>query len=108
MEIPPEDWEPGDEAKCARLRSSLYGTRDAARNWEEELRKFLESIGGKVGVASTCVYSFGNKDVKAAVHGDDLILSGQPEELEWIRQEFTKIFEIRVQVLSDGSGEIKS
>ena len=107
VEIPPEDWEPGDEAKCARLRSSLYGTRDAARNWEEELRKFLESIGGKVGVASTCVYSFGNKDVKAAVHGDDLILSGQPEELEWIRKEFTKRFEIRVQVLSDGNGEIK-
>eukprot|EP00972_Heterocapsa_arctica_P006787 992463-Heterocapsa_arctica.AAC.1 len=37
VDIPPEDWEEGDENRCAKLRSSLYGTRDAARHWEEEL-----------------------------------------------------------------------
>ena len=27
VEIPPEDWEDGDEHMCAKLNSSLYGTR---------------------------------------------------------------------------------
>jgi hypothetical protein len=30
VEIPNEDWEKGDEKQCARLRVSMYGTRDAA------------------------------------------------------------------------------
>eukprot|EP00972_Heterocapsa_arctica_P049895 7339328-Heterocapsa_arctica.AAC.1 len=29
----------------AKLNSSLYGTRDAARNWEEELTKFMIARG---------------------------------------------------------------
>jgi hypothetical protein len=33
IEIPIEDFEPGDEGKVARLNLSLYGTRDAAQNW---------------------------------------------------------------------------
>eukprot|EP00972_Heterocapsa_arctica_P051222 7532687-Heterocapsa_arctica.AAC.1 len=45
IEIPPKDWEPGDEHRCARLNSSLYRTRAAARNWEEELTKFMISQG---------------------------------------------------------------
>ena len=32
VDIPPEDWEDGDEGKCAKLNAILYGTRDAARN----------------------------------------------------------------------------
>ena len=37
VELPPEDYQPGDEHMCGLLRDSLYGTRDAAQNWEEEL-----------------------------------------------------------------------
>ena len=36
--IPAEDWEPGDEGRCGRLRVSLYGTRDAAGNWDLEIK----------------------------------------------------------------------
>ena len=32
IEIPAEDWEPGDEMIIAKLNLSLYGTRDAAQN----------------------------------------------------------------------------
>ena len=48
IEIPIEDWEPGDEGKVARLDLSLYETRDAAQNWTraytEFLRKFIQFI----------------------------------------------------------------
>ena len=33
VQLPPED---NEEGKCGRLLKSLYGTRDAARDWEEE------------------------------------------------------------------------
>ena len=37
VELPPEDYQAGDEHMCGLLQYSFYGTRDAAQNWEEEL-----------------------------------------------------------------------
>ena len=34
VELPPEDYQPGDEHICGLLQYSLYGTRDAAQNWK--------------------------------------------------------------------------
>ena len=45
IEIPAEDWQPGDEGKVARLNLSLYGTRDAAQNWAAEYTSYLQSLG---------------------------------------------------------------
>ena len=44
-EMPPEDYQPGDEHTCGLLRYSLYGTSDAAQNWEEELASTLSGLG---------------------------------------------------------------
>ena len=33
IKLPPEDDEPG---MCGKLTKSMYGTRDAAQNWEYE------------------------------------------------------------------------
>ena len=41
VELPIEDYQEGDEEMCGLLEKSLYGTRDAARNWELELSEFL-------------------------------------------------------------------
>ena len=41
---------------CARLRRSLYGTRDAPARWEAFLSKQLESMGFARGLASPCCY----------------------------------------------------
>ena len=40
IEIPLEDWEPGDEMMVAKLNLSLYGTRDAAQNWTSTQRSW--------------------------------------------------------------------
>ena len=45
VELLPEDYKPGDEHMCGLLRYSLYGTRDAAQNWEEELASTLSGLG---------------------------------------------------------------
>ena len=37
VEWPPDDYQAGDEHLCGLLQNSLYGARDAAQNFEEEL-----------------------------------------------------------------------
>ncbi len=54
VELPKEDWAPG---KCGKLNKSMYGTRDAAQNWEEEYTSVLVGIGFRRGKASPCVFS---------------------------------------------------
>lgn len=106
-EIPGEDWESGDEDRCAELVHSLYGTRDAGRNWYEELREFLEGLGGTTGKASVSVYRFvrDGRVVKVAVHGDDTVCAGDKRDCEWLKKEFEKRFEIKHQSLGTGPGE---
>ena len=61
VELPPEDYQTGDEHMCGLLRYSLY---DAAQNWEEELTR---------GSACPCVWRgrIKGEDIVATVHGDD-------------------------------------
>ena len=35
VQLPEEDVGAGEEGLCGKLQLSMYGTRDAARNWEE-------------------------------------------------------------------------
>ena len=50
IEIPIEDFGPGDEGKVARLNLSLYGTGDAAQNWaKESTRRFWRRAASRLG-----------------------------------------------------------
>ena len=49
IEIPPEDWQEGDDGKVGVLLKSMYGTRDAASNWASEFTKTLQKVGFEVG-----------------------------------------------------------
>ncbi len=50
LDIPAEDREPCDEKKAGKLNLSLYGTRDAALNWQQALSDHLVKAGFKRGV----------------------------------------------------------
>ena len=76
IEIPKEDWEPGDEDRIARLNFTLYGTRDAAQNWTAEYTGFLMSIGFATGVASTCSFWRKDRELYISVHGHDFAITG--------------------------------
>ena len=52
VELPPEDYQPSGEHVCGLLQDSLYGTRDAAQNWKEELASTLSDL--KLTRASAC------------------------------------------------------
>ena len=51
IELPEGDGGGPGSRQCGLLRKSLYGTRDAAHNWECELGGFLEEIGLRRGTS---------------------------------------------------------
>ncbi|MCP2505128.1 MAG: hypothetical protein NLN65_07530, partial [Candidatus Poseidoniaceae archaeon] len=68
VELPPEDKKPG---MCGKLMKSMYGTRDAAQNWEQAYTEFMEKAGFVRGIASPCVFWNEEKQIRAVIHGDD-------------------------------------
>ena len=48
VKLPPEDHEDG---MCGKLNKSLYGTRDAAQNWERQYANVMSELGFNRGVA---------------------------------------------------------
>ena len=84
VRLPPEDSSPG---YCGMLYKSMYGTRDAAQNWEYEYSEFLHSIGFVKGKASPCLFYNKQYDIRLAVHGDDFTFLGYPEVLDEVLKE---------------------
>ena len=89
--LSPED---AKEGMCGRLLKSLYGTRDAARNWEEEYSTYLQSIGFIRGVSSPSVIDHPTREIRVVVHGDDFTFLRWRVQLLWARGEMEKQYEI--------------
>ena len=107
--LPPEDRLPGEEDMCALLLKSLYGTRDAAFNWTEAYTNALIDIGFAKGESSPCSFYHSGRGIATVVHGDDFCSEGPAKDLEWLRLNLLKKFEIKTEVLGpDGAaGEVK-
>jgi hypothetical protein len=80
---------------CGRLNKSMYGTRDAAVNWEKSYTEFMISRGFTQGVASPCCFYSKERDIRAVIHGDDFTMMGGGESLDWFRREIVKRFEVK-------------
>ena len=95
---------------CGLLRYSLYGTRDAAQNWEEELASTLSGRGLTRGSACPCVWRgrIKGEDIVATVHGDDITIGGQRTAVQFLIKVVSQKYEIRKQVLGRGPDLEKS
>ena len=69
---------------------SLYGTRDASRNWEAVWAKLLTNLQFILGTFSICVLFNVERQLFVFVHGDDFINLGKNKEVEWLKQEMSK------------------
>ena len=84
--LPPEDVEEGEEELCGLLRYSLYGTRDAAQNWQRHVGVVMAKLGFTPGVSNPCLFRHDKWDMGCFVHGDDFVANGSPEALSWFKQ----------------------
>ena len=86
---------------CGKLKKSLYGTRDAAQNWEETYTKWLvEEMGFRRGKACPCNFYHEEKDARLVDHGDDFTILADEPTIDWFRQEMENIFFIKFIVIS--------
>ena len=88
--MPEEDYE---EGMCGELIKAMYGTRDAAQNWEAAYNSFMKESGFSVGVSSPCIFHHKNRDLRAVVHGDDFTVLGWKEQLDWFWKEINSKFQ---------------
>lgn len=86
-----EDFEKG---MCGKLRKSMYATRDASLNWEEEYVRFMRSVGVLSGKSSPCLFSHPGKDLRVVVYGDDFTILGAEHHLDWLKNQIKEVYEI--------------
>jgi hypothetical protein len=91
VKLPEEDHEVG---KCGRLIKAMYGTRDAAQNWECEYVEFMESVGFRRGQSTPCVFWHKERGIRAVIHGDDFTLLGNDAALNWFGESIQEKFEV--------------
>ena len=94
VRLPPEDATPG---YCGALDKSMYGTRDAAQNWEHHYTSVMEKLGFKRGVAVSCLFHHVLRQIRVGIHGDDFTILGDKESLDWFQKSLAKEFELKVR-----------
>ena len=80
IDLPPEI---ASEGECALLLKSMYGTRDAAGNFAEEMIRVLREIGFIFRVFNPCLAWHSEQEVSLLYHGDDILADGIDESLDW-------------------------
>ena len=103
IEVPTEDPDAGPNV-LGKLKLCLYGTRDAAKSWQETLSAQLISIGFTRGVGYPSVFHHAKRDILTLVHGDDYFSSGMQNDLDWLEGELASAYEIQTQKIGAGSG----
>ena len=69
--------------KCAKVNKAMYGTRDAAQNWECEYRTAHDEWGLIVGTSSPCVMYHKERIIRLVADGDDYTAFGKRTRI-WI------------------------
>ena len=101
VELPEEALE-GNEAKSewvAGLDKSLYGTRDAAVNFQLGCKKYFSSIGSSAGRYNASTYYHSGRQLRMMLHGDDFATVGDVKQIEWLKKKLEERFEIKTNIL---------
>ena len=80
INLPQEDDE-AKEGEVGQLRLCLYGTRDAAKEWQKTSSKHLQDIGFISGRGHPAVLHHPEREMRVLVHGDDDLTCGHVGDL---------------------------
>ena len=102
IEIPIEDKEDCDEKLVGKLNLSLYGTRDAAQNWQNKFIEYLISHDFKKGKTSPCNFWHPKYQLHLIVHGDGFTTIGPDKSLRWFEKLLNQRYECKHKMLGPG------
>jgi Reverse transcriptase (RNA-dependent DNA polymerase) len=97
MAPPPGLSSQGGNYVC-RLQKSLYGLKQASRNWFENFSKALVTAGFKQSVADYSLFTkgTGEKFTAILVYVDDVVLAGNDEAcMSWVKRYLNTLFHIK-------------
>ena len=81
VKLPAEDCAGKDEGKIGLLgKKSMYGTRDAASNWQRDWQGHLENWGYELGRSSRNLFHNKKRETSGLTHGDDFVVTGNEGE----------------------------
>ena len=73
----------------------MYGTRDAAKNWEREYQQTMAGLGFQAGKAMTPALWHKERDILAVVHGDDVTVLANQGEGGWMKGQLATRYNVR-------------
>ncbi|GJU07479.1 putative RNA-directed DNA polymerase [Tanacetum coccineum] len=94
----PQGFSTKDETRVCKLQRSIYGLKQASRNWYHKFTKSLIVLGYKQSKAdhSLFIYKNGDTYVAALIYVDDVILVGNDEKwIERTKSHLDKEFSIK-------------
>lgn len=82
----PQGFSKKDKTRVCKLKKSIYGLKQASRNWYYKFTRSLISLGYKQSKAdhSLFIYKNGDAYVAALIYVDDVILVGN--DVRWIER----------------------
>ena len=81
-----------DAGKIHLMRKSMYGTRDAASNWERDWQEHVKSWGFQLGLSSKNLFHHVENRVSGLTHGDDFVLTGPTKRLMEFENKMTSVY----------------
>eukprot|EP00435_Cladocopium_sp_Y103_P034158 s1161_g8.t1 len=109
LELPQEDQNlEGDvEPMAGRLLKSMYGTQDASKIFQDDYQGHLRKHGAQFSRLCPSLFNIPERGLIGAVHGDDFMVVGEPEQLRWFDKLLNERYTARWEnTLGDGYGEM--
>ena len=79
---------------CGMLLRHMYGTKAAGDGWHHNYSTTLVAMGFERGDASTCVFRHVERRISCSVYGDDFTSEGPKKNLDWLKEELEKHYEL--------------
>ena len=89
-----------DAGKVGLMKKSMYGTRDAASNWERDWQGHVQKWGFQLGLSSKNLFHHREDRVSGLIHGDDFVITGPTEKLMEVERKMTSLYPIKAKVIS--------
>ena len=87
------------------LKKSMYGTRDAASNWERDWQGHLENWGYELGRSSRILFHNKKRNTSGMTHGDDFVVTGTKESLLELKKQLESVYPIKASIIGAGSAK---
>ena len=94
-----EDCSGKDKGKIGLLKKSMYGTRDAASDWERDWQGHLANSGYELVRKSRNLFHNKKGKTLGLTHGDDFVVTGTKERLLELKKQLESVYHIKASII---------